>query len=67
MPCDRVIDHDEVSIEAKTKLIGLRAIVDLVALLHAIREAQSALASIVSPELRPTPQDESLKRFLAPL
>ena len=36
-------------------------------MLHAIREAQSALAVIVSPELRPTPRGESLERFLARL
>ena len=36
-------------------------------MLHAIREAQSALAAIVSPELRPTPRGESLERFLARL
>ena len=33
---------------------------DPVALLHTIREAQSALAAIVSPELRPTPRGGSL-------
>ena len=35
------------------------------ALLHTIRETQSALAVIVSPEIRPTPRAESLERFLA--
>ncbi len=40
---------------------------DPVALLHTIREAQSALAAIVSPEIRPTPRNESLERFLARL
>ena len=40
---------------------------DPVALLHSIRETQSALASIVSPEVRPTPTGESLERFLAKL
>ena len=35
--------------------------------LRAIREAQSALAAIVSPQLRPTPRGESLERFLARL
>ena len=37
------------------------------ALLHSIRETQSALAAIVSPEVRPTPRGESLERFLAGL
>ena len=37
------------------------------ALLHTIREAQSALAALVSSELSPTPRSESLERFLARL
>ena len=40
---------------------------DPVALLHSVRETQSALASIVSPEVRPTPTGESLERLLAKL
>ena len=53
-PCDRVIRHEAVSVEAKAALSERRAALDPVALLHAIREAQSALAAIVAPELRPT-------------
>ena len=37
------------------------------ALLNTIREAQSALAALVSSELRPPPRGESLERFLARL
>ena len=66
-PCDRVMRHDAVSAEAKAALSERRATLDPVALLHAIREAQSALAALVSPELRPTPRGESLERFLARL
>ena len=66
-PCDRVLSHEAVSSEAKAALSERRAILDPVALLHAIREAQSALAAIVSPELRSTPRGESLERFLARL
>ena len=66
-PCDRVIRHEAVSAGTKAALSERRAALDPVALLHAIREAQSALAAIVSPELRPTPQGESLERFLARL
>ena len=44
-----------------------RARLDPVALLHSIRETQSALAAIVSPEVKPTPRGESLERFLAKL
>lgn len=49
------------------KLTEHRAALDPVALLHSIREAQSALAAIIFPELRPTPRGESLERFLAKL
>ena len=66
-PCDRVMRHEAVSAEAKAALSERRAALDPVALLHAIREAQSALAALVSPELRPTPRGESLERFLAKL
>ena len=37
------------------------------ALLHTIREAQSALTALTAPELKPTPQGESLEQFLASL
>ena len=66
-PCDRVMHHGAVSAEAKAILAKRRATLDPVALLHTIREAQSALAAIVSPEIRPTPRGESLERFLARL
>ena len=48
-----MIRHESVSAEAAAALAERRAALDPVALLHAIREAQSALAAIVSPELRP--------------
>ena len=66
-PCDRVVGHEAVSVEVKEALRQRRATLDPVALLHSIREAQSALAAIDSPELRPTPKGESLERFLAGL
>ena len=66
-PCDRVLRHDAVSIEAKTTLSERRATLDPVALLHTIRQAQSALVSIVSPELGSNPRVESLEHFLARL
>ena len=68
-PCDRVMRHGADSAEAKAILAKRRATLDpmALALLHVIREAQSALASIVSPELRPTPRGESLERFWARL
>ena len=66
-PCDRVIRHGAVSAEAKAALSERRATLEPMALLHTIREAQSALAALVSSELRPTPRSESLERFLARL
>ena len=67
VPCDRVMRHEAVTAESKAALSERRATLDPVALLHAIKEAQSALAALVSPELRPTPWGESLERFLARL
>ena len=67
VPCDRVMRHEAVTAESKAALSERRATLDPVALLHAIREAQPALAALVSPELRPTPRGESLERFLARL
>ena len=66
-PCDRVLSHEAVSDEGKAILIERRVTLDPVALLHTIREAQSALAAIVSPETTLTPWGESMERFLAPL
>ena len=66
-PCERVIRHEAVGAEAKASLSERRATLDPVALLHTIREAQSALAAIVSLELQLTPRGESLERFLARL
>ena len=60
-------DGESVSAEAKAKLGARRATLDPVALLHNIREAQLALAAMVSPKLRPTARGESLERFLARL
>ena len=66
-PCDRALRHDEVSNEAKTTLADRRATLDPVVLLHSIRETQSALASLVSPDLGSNPRVESLEPFLARL
>ena len=66
-PCDRALSHQAVNLKAKALLARNRATLDPVALLHTIREAQSALAAIVSSETRPTPRGESLERFLARL
>ena len=66
-PCERVMQHETVAAETRVRLNKRRALLDPVALLHSIRETQSALAAIVSPEVRPTPSGDSLKRFLAKL
>ena len=66
-PCDRLMQHDAVSVEMKAALSEYRVQLDPVALLHASREAQSALAAVTSPAIRPTPSGESLEQFLAKL
>ena len=48
-PCDRLLQHDAVSVEMKEALSEYRVKLDPVALLHAIREAQSALAAVMCP------------------
>ena len=64
-PCERVLQHETVGAETRARLNERRAQLDPVALLHSIRETQSALAAIVSPEVRATPTGERLERFLA--
>ena len=49
-PCDRLMQHDAVSVEMKAALSEYRVKLDPVALLHVIREAQSALAAVTFPE-----------------
>ena len=66
-PCDRLMQHDAVSVEMQATLSEYRVKLDPVALLHAIREVQSALAAVTCPEIRPTPSGESLEQFLAKL
>ena len=66
-PCDRRMQHDTVNEETKEAMRQRRAMLDPMALLHTIREAQSALMAVSSPQLRETPQGESLEPFLARL
>ena len=51
----------------KDALSEHRAALDPIMLLHSIREAQSALVAVTSPELGGTPQADSLEQFLAKL
>ena len=60
---DRVIRHGAVSAEAKAALSERRATLDPMALLNTIREAQSALAALVSSELRPPPRGRAWNGF----
>ena len=45
-PCDRLLERDDVGEKTKQRLRSNRIELDPVSLLHTIREAQSALASI---------------------
>ena len=66
-PCDRVMQHDEISARVKKELRQYRAGLDPVALLSSIREAQSAMAAMSSPQFQEAPHSESIDRFLARL
>ena len=59
-PCDRLMQHDTLSAKLMAKLSEFRAGLDPVALLHTIREAQSALVAVTSPDFSETPRGESL-------
>ena len=61
------MQHDTVSARLITKLRDFRAGLDPVALLHSIREAQSALVAVTSPELGETPAGRELGQFLVKL
>ena len=64
-PCDRLIQHDTTGNEMTVALQTYRAKLDPVLLPHSIREAQSALVAATAPEVRETPAEERLERFLA--
>ena len=66
-PCDRLLQHQAVSDEAKEQLTQHRASLDPVDLLHAIREAQAALVAVSSPDHGDPAQQESLDQFLSQL
>ena len=55
-PCYRVMQRDDVSVRVKDALREYRAGLDPVALLRSIREAQSAMAAMSSPQLQEAPQ-----------
>ena len=66
-PCDRLLDRDDVGEQTKLRLRTSRAELDAVSLLHSIRESQSALAAVSSPESGAIPDGESLEDFLSQL
>ena len=66
-PCDRVMQHDEISATVKKELREYCSGLDPVVLLRSIREAQSTMAAMSSPQLQETPHSESVDRFLARL
>ena len=66
-PCDRLLWRDDVNEDTKAVLRDSRVELDPVSLLHTIREAQSALATINETDSASVPQSESLERFLSSL
>ena len=66
-PCERLLAHEGVSAEVKNTLREHRARLDPIALLHTIREAQSALAAIARSETDRGVNRASLEQFLSQL
>ena len=66
-PCERLLAHPEVSDETKEPLRQLRADLDPVKLLKALRDAQADLARITSGGSEESRADPSLESFLAQL
>jgi Integrase core domain len=66
-PCDRLLAHASVPAAAEETLRGEFARLDPSALLHQIREGQSALVALGSGDLSRGGERESLEEFLAQL
>ena len=66
-PCDRLMQDNTITVQIGEEQNEYRAGLDPVELLRSIREAQSALAAISSPEPQETVSGESLEQFLARL
>ena len=66
-PSDRLMEDDTITAQTKEELSEYRPRLAPVALLRSIREAQSALAAISTPEPQEAASCESLERFLARL
>ena len=63
-PSFKLLEHQTVGDDSKEQLAQQRAGLAPVALLHAIREAQTARAAVSSPDHGEPIQQESLERFL---
>lgn len=66
-PCERLVAHEAVDMEVKNALRTQRLSLDPVALLHTIREAQSALVAIARPEAHHDVHRVPLEQFLSRL
>lgn len=66
-PADRLVQDERISDEDKARLTSEMSRVDPLRLLHIIRDCQSALAAITSPESADSPGCDSLNEFLAHL
>lgn len=66
-PCDRLLTHPGIDERRKKNLRIERASLDPMSLLHRIRQAQSALASLASPGEVTDVQEHDLDKFLAQL
>jgi hypothetical protein len=66
-PCDRLLAHPAVTAAVKEALRAEFAPLDPLALLHQIRDGQSALVALGSGDLTHGPERESLEEFLAKL
>ena len=66
-PCQRLLDHPAVAEKVKEGLRATRLQLDPLLLLSEIRQAQSALATLASPEERSKVQKDDLSQFLAKL
>ena len=66
-PCERLLAHEAVGVGVKNALREQRGRIDPVALLHTIREAQSALMAIARPETHPDLHRVPLEQFLSQL
>lgn len=66
-PCDRLREHYAVDEKSKETLMTERTQLDPVELLHSIRDSQTALASLGSPDQMGVKDRQNLNEFLAGL